>query len=479
MAKWTHAGVLKAAAAELRTNTYGNTWEGVDAITAISPDAALKLATALLEYYLTSKDVTDDRRPTRENILQAGREGWNPGNLAGFSHLERLSSRLFGQRFNAEWGKDLAPKTALALPGHTAKWTDEMLWVFLRSFASNSAALKKRRWVKPLLKHITPVDPEGHGGFLLNNLRGVKNPKKRAAARPVAVAKKTLPAVKLESNATLAALRKKPDDHATLAVFADWLTEQGDPTGELIHLELSLVDRPSDVALLAAKTAWLKTNPSPSPCLTLERRLGLPHTATFEFKTGKAEEHKALAAFLQRPEAKVLDTLNVNCGSVQVFKPVVDALERAKPLGVRVFELNGNGSLEAGTLFTSTTFPSLERLELTPNKFRTPPVIALPTLVELVVGVTQHNGPLSLQLARTPTLRSLGCSTAYFEPGFLGEVLRGKWPVTRLGLFAWRQPELWEQLQAAPIFKSLKAVGASWQTPPRAPPGKELLTDPF
>src|ERR1035438_10061962 len=39
------------------------------------------------------------------------------------------------------------------------------------------------------------------------------------------------------------ALTADPDDLAAHAAYADWLTEQGDPRGEFIQLQLALEDR--------------------------------------------------------------------------------------------------------------------------------------------------------------------------------------------------------------------------------------------
>lgn len=477
--KWTIDSVVKAIAAEVKKDEFGWAWEGIDAVVAESPAQALALATALLKLGF-SDELPARQRPTRENILQAGREGWNPGNIKLFSHLERISRHLFGDRFDFYRAEELAPKTRLALARHTADWTDEMLWTFLRTFATNAGSLKKRKFVPKLLKEITPTQPDGPGAMFLNNLRGVKNAKRPAAkkvkAAPAAPAAKVVVAV--PPVATLEALRARPDDKAALSVFSDWLAEVGDPTGELIQLELGLASRPKDGALLSAKQAWMKAHPAPSPCLTIERTLGLPRAATFEFKTGKADERKALVAFLSSPQAHLVDTVRLHCGRVQPFKPVVEALVAARPLPIKALEVLGDGVLDVPEGFLSSkTFPRLEQLELGPHKFARAPVIELPTLKVLTVGVSRHNGPLTLELAAVENLRTLRLATAVFDEAFLKDLLRGKWALTGLGLFAWNQPGLWERLQAAPIFASLSEVGASWEVRPPAPKGKKLMVD--
>jgi hypothetical protein len=72
--------------AYVKKDQFGDAWEGVDSLCADSPDKALELATALLKLGL-SDAVPVAQQPTRENILQAGREGWNPGNIRIFSHM--------------------------------------------------------------------------------------------------------------------------------------------------------------------------------------------------------------------------------------------------------------------------------------------------------------------------------------------------------------------------------------------------------
>lgn len=348
------------------------------------------------------------------------------------------------------------------------------------SFFTYAGSLKTRKFVPKLLAEITPTQLDGPGAMFLNNLRGVKNVKRPAPKKPKvsSVAKVTVAAVAPE--ATLEALRARPEDPAALSVFSDWLAEVGDPTGELIQLELGLASRPKDAALLSARRAWLKAHPSPSPCLSIDRVLGLPRGATFEFKTGKADERKALVSFLSSPAARLIDTLRLHCGSVQPFKPVVDALVGARPLPLTTFELLGDGVLDARDgLLSSQTFPRLEHLELGPHKFARTPEIAITSLKSLTVGVSRHNGPLALELPAAGKLRVVSLSTAVIDEAFIKDLLRGKWALTGLGLFAWNQPELWERLQAAPLFASLLEVGACWEERPAAPKGKKLMVDPF
>lgn len=473
-AQWTFAEVVRRVTGEVKNDDVSYAWEGVDALCAQSPAKALELATALLTLGL-SNEIPAAQRTTRENIVQLGRQGYNPGNLKVFGHIERIGFALFGNRYESRRAEERAPKTRAVLGPATSKWTDEMLWVFLRSFATNAGSIKTRKFIAPLLAEIAPVEPGGPGAMFLNNLRGVKNPKKPAVKKPktAAPAKRAAP-----PKATLEALRARPEDPATLAVFADWLAEQGDPAAELLQLELALVTSPRDASLKKARQAWHAAHPPATPALQLERVLGLPRVAAFEFMTGKADERAALSDFLSSPEAQLVDTLRVTCGRVQPFKPVLEALRSAGPLQVQTFELWGDGALDVGDFFTAKTFPRLAALTLGPHKFARAPRLALPTLQSLTVGVTRHNGPLTLALEAAPSLRTVSLSTAFFEKKFLEDLLRGRWALTGLGLFAWKQPELWGRLLTSPLFPRLERLGAC-NDAPTLPKGKVVMKDPF
>ena len=75
---------------------------------------------------------------------------------------------------------------------------------------------------------------------------------------------KTPTKLKREVNerALIAAILADPDDDAPRAVYADWLTERGDPRGELITVQLAKKQTPAlkaraDALLAKHKKAWV------------------------------------------------------------------------------------------------------------------------------------------------------------------------------------------------------------------------------
>ncbi|MEZ4241225.1 MAG: TIGR02996 domain-containing protein [Myxococcota bacterium] len=56
------------------------------------------------------------------------------------------------------------------------------------------------------------------------------------------------------------AIDDDPDDRHAYAVYADWLTERGDPRGELIDVQLALEDAPDRPDLLAREAALLEAH---------------------------------------------------------------------------------------------------------------------------------------------------------------------------------------------------------------------------
>src|SRR5438128_12460239 len=90
------ARVLK----EVRHDRFGNAWQDVDRLSEGSSASAAKLVTAFLQASF-SGEVPEPNRATRERILQAGREGWNPANIKLFGHLERVTAKLFGNEWTS------------------------------------------------------------------------------------------------------------------------------------------------------------------------------------------------------------------------------------------------------------------------------------------------------------------------------------------------------------------------------------------
>src|SRR5262249_22891175 len=90
-----------------------------------------------------------------------------------------------------------------------------------------------------------------------------------------------------------ARLREAPDDLASWSAYADWLTEQGAPRGELMAVQTALEDdgrsakdrvplKEREVALLADRTRWLAEGVVAAFDALPDYHKGL----TFEFRRG-------------------------------------------------------------------------------------------------------------------------------------------------------------------------------------------------
>jgi uncharacterized protein (TIGR02996 family) len=109
--------------------------------------------------------------------------------------------------------------------------------------------------------------------------------------------------------ALLAAIRAAPDDDAPRLVYADWLTERGDPRGELITLQCRAEEDPQIAERVKALldehgAAWKSVLPAPLRNASFRRgflaRIYLDEVAHFALVA------RALAAFVPVPEDIIL-----------------------------------------------------------------------------------------------------------------------------------------------------------------------------
>jgi uncharacterized protein (TIGR02996 family) len=82
----------------------------------------------------------------------------------------------------------------------------------------------------------------------------VNAPRVLAWAAKVALVARWKPAPRDDESALREAIRRSPDDDAPRLVYADWLSERGDPRGELIALQCA--SRPTDELLATHGGAW-------------------------------------------------------------------------------------------------------------------------------------------------------------------------------------------------------------------------------
>ena len=217
----------------------------------------------------------------------------------------------------------------------------------------------------------------------------------------------------------LAAIYADPDDDTVRSVFADWLTEQGDPQGELIALQLARHrgeqgDRKRELALLRKHAeAW--AGPLGS-IVTLDRR-------TFErgFLADVTVDVARISDDFDDPAWATVHTVEVTRTAIPVLTAPalarvrcwrglteVDAVELAR-LGTwpRIDELEVRlapvASLDRGRILDGVAFPNLRRIAIVADDAYTPiamldparpleRVTVLPRLDRLatVVGLAQR-----------------------------------------------------------------------------------------
>ena len=266
------------------------------------------------------------------------------------------------------------------------------------------------------------------------------------------------------TNAELEArIQANPEDREAYLVYADWLSERGDPRGELITVQAKLEDNPADGALrdreqslLAAhRETWLgelaKLDPKQDLAVTWRWgfmravRVGPP---TSEYDTSEIDFPDTIRTLLRLPGARFLRELVIGAISYDDYPTswsgCIEALaESDVPATLRRLEFTRGGywdisSTELGDL--SPLYPKLGKLEELRIELGAMELgaIELPALEKLEIetgGLTSENMK-SINTARWPALGSLllcigetgndyGCTVelADIEPLFAAENL--------------------------------------------------------
>jgi len=182
--------------------------------------------------------------------------------------------------------------------------------------------------------------------------------------------------------ALLEAVLAAPDDDEPRLVYADWLTEQGDPRGEFILVQIELARlggddatgpraeelRAREAALFAKhKKGWQALAPGGRVELTIGDRRWVHGSPTkWEFCRGFARAVTMNAAdlvansellFAREPVERV----HLTNGDLEEVLARAAGLERLRELDLARFKLRGGA---ADALFGSDRFPSLRALDL-------------------------------------------------------------------------------------------------------------------
>lgn len=182
-----------------------------------------------------------------------------------------------------------------------------------------------------------------------------------------------------------AAIDAAPDEPSGYAVLGDWLSQQGDPRGELIALqqlgELDRRQRERVKALLYEPSIRCLAGP------LAQWRWGFVHTATLVRPTGAgASQRIDLARLLVHPSLRFLRALTLG------QEPLVEALDELAAASPRL--------LESLTLYS----PRVLELERVPA--------GLPSLTHLHLSVPEVAGALRAM----PRVDSMTLSFLHWEP---------------------------------------------------------------
>jgi uncharacterized protein (TIGR02996 family) len=165
-----------------------------------------------------------------------------------------------------------------------------------------------------------------------------------------------------ERERLLSAIAADPDAIENWLVYADWLTDRGDPRGELIVLELAIETSTANEeaverhrALLRDETAWLSPRlEAESHHLQLTLWRGFIREAEVFGPRDDLPTRETLAALFADPHACLLRTL--------ALSRHVQLLDGVRSDVVRELRLDPRGARE---LPLADTLPSLEMLDMT------------------------------------------------------------------------------------------------------------------
>ncbi len=180
----------------------------------------------------------------------------------------------------------------------------------------------------------------------------------------------TKPKRETNERALLAAILAEPDDDAPRAVYADWLTERGDPRGEFITLQLATkqtaaLKARADALLAKHKKAWVgRFGGQKVEYGFTEQTWTKANPTKWEFARGFVDWCSMKAADFARNAPALLEAEPLR--RAHVTDRDVDALIAVKEIRVlreldfRRVRLKG----EVATLVDATCFPKLEVLGL-------------------------------------------------------------------------------------------------------------------
>src|SRR5687768_14455004 len=160
-----------------------------------------------------------------------------------------------------------------------------------------------------------------------------------------------------------ARIHANPDDREAYLVYADWLTEQGDPRGELITVQAKLADHPDDAELAeragriaaANRDAWLGdlAKLDPKKDLGVTWRWGFIHGVrlgppTEEWGTSEIDFPETIKAVLALPGAQFLRELVIGAKDYDDYptswSDCIEALGEAEiPPSLRRLEFSRGG----------------------------------------------------------------------------------------------------------------------------------------
>ena len=231
-----------------------------------------------------------------------------------------------------------------------------------------------------------------------------------------------------------AAIAANVDDVASFLVYGDWLSERGDPRGELVAVQTKLRETPGDAALLAKekkllddnKKAWLGDLADLGPNdvaftwlhgFLASVRIGPPLD---EYETSEIDFPETYATFMALPGTGFVREIVVgsksNDDSPTTWSDVLEAMgEHGLPRALRRLEFNRGGYwdiswTELGDL--SVLYPqlqSLRELAIEMGSMDFGASMALPALRSLSIvtcGLTKKN-VASIASARWPSLQRL------------------------------------------------------------------------
>ncbi len=239
-----------------------------------------------------------------------------------------------------------------------------------------------------------------------------------------------------QSNPELEArILSNPDDLSAYLVYGDWLSERGDPRGELIAVQAKLKETPGDAALQATEKtlladnaqAWLGALADKGPKdLAITWKLGFIDSVRFgppldDYEWASIDFAEALAIVLGLPGTAFIRELvfgSQECDDYPAsWQNCIDALvEHGTPKGLTRLELNRGGywdisSTELGDL--SKLYPQLSKLR------------------ELTIEM----GAMELGVIDLPSLRSLEIVTGGLTAANVEAIASAKWPsLERLSL---------------------------------------------